>query len=270
MSEYSPPQINRKLEVNRWWVTAVLIAINVGLYCWQVLSGVDATRSTTADAIHWGADFSPLTFLEQPERLFTSMFFHFGLVHLMLNMWALYIFGSVAEQMLGRFYFIGLYLLAGLMGSLLSSYITIRDSYALLQNFDVSLMPHVGAGASGAVMGLGAALTLLALCPSLPHQRFILDKKSLVMVMAINLAFGFIATGINNAAHIGGMMMGALLALIWYISQKMNMATIGAIIGLMIGTTLCFGFYQYCVSLIPPIEPLWQEILAQMKSQLGI
>ena len=275
MSELTPPQINRKLEASRWWITAILIAINVGLYGWQVLSGVDATSPTTADAIRWGADFSPMTFLEQPQRLFSSMFFHFGLIHLMLNMWALYIFGSVAEQMLGRFYFIGLYLLAGLMGSLLSSYITIRDSYALLENFDStglqsSLMPHVGAGASGAVMGLGAALTVLALFPALPQQRFILDKKSLVMVMAINLAFGFIATGINNAAHIGGMIMGALLALIWYISQKMNVATVGSVIGLIIGTVLCFGFYQYCVSLIPPIEPLWQEILTQMKSQLGI
>lgn len=270
MSELTPPQINRKLEVNQWWITAVLIAINVGLYAWQVLSGVDATSPTTADAIRWGADFSPMTFLEQPQRLFTSMFFHFGLVHLMLNMWALYIFGSIAEQMLGRFYFIGLYLLAGLMGSLLSSYMTIRDSYALLEHFDPSLLPHVGAGASGAVMGLGAALTILALAPPLPHQRFLLDKRALLMIMAINLAFGFIATGINNAAHIGGMMMGALLALIWYISQKTNMTRVGPIIGLVIGAVTCTLFYQYCISLIPPIEPLWQEILTHMKSQLGI
>ncbi|HCK29622.1 MAG TPA: rhomboid family intramembrane serine protease, partial [Acinetobacter ursingii] len=48
MSEYSPPQVNRKLEVNLWWITAVLIAMNVGLYGWQVLSGVDATSPTTA------------------------------------------------------------------------------------------------------------------------------------------------------------------------------------------------------------------------------
>ena len=61
--------------------------------------------------------------------------------------------------------------------SLLSGYIAIRDSYALLENFDPSLLPHVGAGASGAVMGLGGALTILAILPALPRQRFILDKK---------------------------------------------------------------------------------------------
>ncbi|KYE79924.1 rhomboid family intramembrane serine protease, partial [Salmonella enterica] len=85
------------------------------------------------------------------------------------------------------------------------------------------------------VMGLGAALTILALLPALPDQRFILDKKSLVMVMAINLAFGFMETGINNAAHIGGMIMGALLAMTWYISQKIHQANLGAVVGLIIG-----------------------------------
>jgi membrane associated rhomboid family serine protease len=57
----------------------------------------------------------------------------------------------------------------------------------------------------------------------LPHQAYILDKKALLMIMAINLIFGFVATGINNAAHVGGMIMGALLALIWYLSYALNL-----------------------------------------------
>lgn len=177
MTQYQPPHINRKLNVQNWWLTALLIAINVGLFVWQIISGVDISDPAMKDAIHWGADFTPLTFSGQPERLFTSMFFHFGLVHLMLNMWALYIFGNVAESLFGRFYFIGMYLLAGLFGSLLSSYMTIQNGHELLQHFDQSLLPHVSAGASGAVMGLGAALTVLSLFPPLPHQAYILDKK---------------------------------------------------------------------------------------------
>jgi membrane associated rhomboid family serine protease len=54
----------------------------------------------------------------------------------------------------------------------------------------------------------------------LPQQRFILDKKTLLIVMGINLAMGFMISGINNAAHIGGMLMGAVLAALWYLSQK--------------------------------------------------
>ncbi|PPB87097.1 rhomboid family intramembrane serine protease [Acinetobacter soli] len=270
MTDLRPPQMNRKLDLYSWWITAVLIMINVGLFVWQIMHGVDASNPTTADAIYWGADFAPLTYLEQPARLFTSMFFHFGLIHLMLNMWALYVFGNIAEQLLGRGYYLSLYILAGLAGSLLSGYITIRDSYALLENFDPSLLPHVGAGASGAVMGLGGALTILAILPALPRQRFILDKKALLIIMAINLAFGFMATGINNAAHIGGMLMGALLALIWYVGQRFSMSAVAKLVGLATGSVLCYLAYQYCLSLLAPILELWQHILMQMKSQLNL
>lgn len=60
----------------------------------------------------------------------------------MLNMWALYIFGSVAEQLFGRSYFIGLYVLAGLMGSLLSGYIDVQNTYSLLNQFEPELLPR--------------------------------------------------------------------------------------------------------------------------------
>jgi Uncharacterized membrane protein (homolog of Drosophila rhomboid) len=102
MPEYSPPTTHRKLEMQLWWMTALLICINVGLFGWQVLNGMDITQPSSPDAIRWGADYAPLTYLAEPIRLFSSMFFHFGLIHLMLNMWALYIFGSVAEQIFGR------------------------------------------------------------------------------------------------------------------------------------------------------------------------
>jgi membrane associated rhomboid family serine protease len=112
MTETTPPQINQKLQIQTWWFTAILIAVNVGLFGWQILTGVNITDPSPMDAIAWGADFTPLTFSGEPERLFSSMFFHFGLIHLMLNMWALYIFGSVAEQLFGRSYYIGMYFLA--------------------------------------------------------------------------------------------------------------------------------------------------------------
>ena len=75
MTQYQPPHINRKLNVQAWWLTALLISINVGLFIWQIISGVDISDPAIKDALHWGADFTPLTFSGQPERLFTSMFF---------------------------------------------------------------------------------------------------------------------------------------------------------------------------------------------------
>ena len=272
MSDYPISMQNKnKIQMQLWWITACLIAINVGLFAWQVIQGMDVTQPSSMDAIRWGADYAPITFLAEPIRLFTSMFFHFGLIHLMLNMWALYIFGNVAEQLFGRLYFFGLYLLAGLMGSLLSGYISIQDTYELIKLGEPKqdLYPGVGAGASGAVMGLGAALTMLSILPQLKNQLFILDKKTLLMVLGINLAMGFMISGINNAAHIGGMIMGAALALIWYIGQKINQSTIFNIAGLIIGIASCYFFYQYCLSLVTYIAPLWQQFSQQILSELA-
>ena len=271
MPDLSPPQVNAKLEIQLWWFTALLIAVNIGLFAWQVLHGMDISNPSTADAIRWGADYAPLSFLAEPVRLFTSMFFHFGLIHLMLNMWALYIFGSIAEQMLGRMYFIGLYFLAGISGSLLSGYVSIQDTYELLRIGEANrdLLPSVGAGASGAVMGLGAALTVLSLLPVLPQQRFLLDKKTLISVMAINLAMGFMISGINNAAHIGGMLMGAFLAATWYFGQKIQRAPIVNLASLLLGLAACWFIYQYCLSLVAHIAPLWQELIEWMNRAAG-
>ena len=250
-----------------WWLTALFIAINVGLFLWQIFSGVNVSDPSLSDAIRWGADYAPLTFLEEPIRLFSSMFFHFGMVHLMLNMWALYIFGSVAEQLFGRLYFLMLYLAAGLMGSLYSGYLAIHDSVAMLnvQAIDPDLLPHVSAGASGAVMGLGGALTLLSLFPILPRQRFILDKKTLIMVMGINSVIGLTISGINNAAHVGGMLMGAVLAGIWYLCQKWQKPSLSLILGTILAVASCWLLYQYCLQQLQLIQPLWSELLQAMR-----
>ena len=81
MSELTPPQINTKFVVHLWWITAVIIAVNVGLFFWQVLHGMDVSNPSTADAIHWGADYAPLTFIpvvQEPEADWTGKT---GLVH---------------------------------------------------------------------------------------------------------------------------------------------------------------------------------------------
>lgn len=266
MTNQNPPIIHTKLDIHLWWATATIIAINIALFAWQVIVGMDISNPSSADAIRWGADYAPLTFLAEPFRLFSSMFFHFGLIHLMLNMWALYIFGSIVEQLYGRWYFLGLYLLAGLSGSLLSGYISIQDSHTLLQSNTMipELLPRVGAGASGAVMGLGASLTLLAILPALPRQKFILDKKTLIIVMAINLGMGFMISGINNAAHIGGMLMGVFLTLIWYFGQKFNKNKLLTWFGIITGSIICYLVYQYCLTQIEYVLPLWQALLAHL------
>lgn len=270
MTELQPPALNNStVRLPLSFVTLLLIIINVGLFAWQIFTGVDVSQPLTVDALRWGADYAPLTYLEEPVRLFSSTFFHFGLIHLMLNMWALYIFGNVAEKTFGHLYYLALYLLAGIAGSLLSGYIDIRNSIEFMQTMDTTLFPHVSAGASGAVMGLGGALTLLSLFQPAPQQQFVFNRNSLLLVLGINLMMGFMISGINNAAHIGGMLMGVLLALLWYVIQRFKLPNISLLIVLILGMMSCWMLYQYNQQLVQSILPLWQEILDLMKTQLN-
>lgn len=176
MTQTQPPHINRKLNVQAWWLTALLISINVGLFIWQIVSGVDI--SDPAIKMHFAGEqiLHHLLSLDSQNVYLPACFSLWYYSPYAQYVGPIY-FGNVAEALFGRLYFIGLYLLAGLFGSLLSSYINIQNGHELLQHFDQSLLPHVSAGASGAVMGLGAALTVLSLFPPLPHQVYILDKK---------------------------------------------------------------------------------------------
>ena len=89
------------------------------------------------------------------------------------------------------------------------------------------------------------------------------------MVMGINLAMGFMISGINNAAHIGGMLMGAALAFIWYIGQKLHQSLLIQMIGLIAAAVGCYLFYLHCQQLIQPILPLWEHFILLMKQSLA-
>lgn len=214
-----------KQPLRMWWLTALLIAINCGLFTGQVLSGVSATNPAGPDLIRWGADFAPLTLTSENWRLLSSMFLHIGIVHLLLNMWALYLFGVYAEFYYGRLWYIGLFMLAGIAGNLASNYVSLHNALAFsntailqastsTQMASNSLIPAISAGASGAIMGLGAALLVAALWPRKDiAPKYLLNKNALIMLTLLNLGLGMLVSGINGIAHLGGFAGGLVLAL---------------------------------------------------------
>jgi membrane associated rhomboid family serine protease len=123
-------------------------------------------------------------------RLLSSMFLHFGVVHLLLNMYCLYLVGPHLERALGRLRFSALYLLSGLAGSALS--------YAL------GAKNELAAGASGAVFGLFAAYYVL-------ERKRGYDVSQITATIALNLVFSFSVRGIDWHAHVGGLIGGALV-----------------------------------------------------------
>jgi membrane associated rhomboid family serine protease len=174
-------------------VTKALIGINVAVYVAELATGggVNGTGSTIYLK---GVLFGPL--LEQGEwwRLVTAAFLHYGPIHLLLNMVALYWFGSLLEERIGSGRYLLLYLVSGISGS----------AGALLWPGGF-LTPTVGA--SGAIFGiLGAGLVL-------ERQRDYVFGGSALGVIVINFVFTFSISGISKGGHIGGLVGGIICAL---------------------------------------------------------
>lgn len=122
-------------------------------------------------------------------RLFTGMFLHYGPLHLIVNMWALWVLGRGLEAALGPIRFLALYLLAGLGGSV-----------AVLIFAPASLT----AGASGAIFGLFSALFIVL-------RRLGRDTSVIVPAIVVNLLITFVVPGVSIAGHLGGLVTGAVL-----------------------------------------------------------
>jgi membrane associated rhomboid family serine protease len=146
-------------------------------------------------------------------RLVTSMFLHLGPLHLLTNMWALWVLGRTLEAVLGPIRFLVLYLVAGLGGS--------------VAVYLFSPYPG-GAGASGAIFGLFSALFIIL-------KRLRRDTSSIIPLLVINLAISFVP-GISLAAHLGGLVTGAIVAFaLAYSPTKNRNLYVGVAVGLLLG-----------------------------------
>lgn len=187
----------------RSYVTPALVAINILVFVAMALAtGGDSILEPDGRAhIEWGSNFGPLTSGGQWWRLFTSTFLHFGLFHVALNMYALYEGGKLTERLYGQVEFLALYVVSGLAGSLASTL------WNPLAN---------SAGASGAIFGVYGAMVTYALKPGnrLPALTARSVWPSGLLFISYSLYNGFTHAGIDNAAHIGGMLGGIAMGLL--------------------------------------------------------
>jgi rhomboid protease GluP len=183
------------VELRRLPVTALLLAA-IGVFF--LVETVQGGSTDPRVLLRLGANFPPLVRHGEYWRLVASMFLHIGVVHLLLNGWALYQLGSLFELLMGSWQLLAVYFVTGIMASLAS----------------VVFTHNLSAGASGAIFGLlGALISFL-----LRRRRTLLPRgKGLLSQLAfwavINVVFGFSMPGIDNAAHLGGFATGLLLGL---------------------------------------------------------
>jgi rhomboid protease GluP len=186
--------------------TLVLIGINVGIYLIVALQSGNIVHPSGRALVQWGANFAPLTLGHlEVWRLLTSMFLHGSLMHLAVNMYSLYQVGVATEFLCGTRKFLGVYFICGLAASAASlAYNTMRAR------------PAISIGASGAVFAVfGFFLILMWLRTDLilPTARRQILQSGAVFI-GFNLFFGLASSGIDNAAHIGGLLTGLLAGLL--------------------------------------------------------
>lgn len=180
--------------------------------------------------ITFGANLGFLTKNGEYFRLLTCAFLHIGIVHLLFNMYALYVIGPQVESFFGKFKFTLIYLLSAISASTLS----------LIFNDNV-----ISAGASGAIFGLLGALLYFGY-----YYRVYLGnvlKSQIVPIILINLVFGFVVSGVDNAAHIGGLIGGVLTSMALGAPDKNNKAD--RINGFIV-LAIYFGFIIYMAFMI--------------------
>lgn len=186
-------------EIKKEPVTAILILANVVVFLLVELTGGTESAEHMAAC---GAAYTPwiLTYGEW-YRIFTSMFLHFGIRHLVNNMLILFVLGQRLEPIVGKIRFLLIYLLGGVGGNLLSLYAdTVTNDYA------------ISAGASGAVFAVMGALIFLLI--RYRGRVADLSARQILILAAFSLYFGFASSGVNNIAHVGGLVFGFLLAAI--------------------------------------------------------
>ena len=181
--------------------TLILVALNAAMFLYMLAKGAPLMHPNAPEILRFGANFGPLTLGDQWWRMVAAMFVHIGLVHLLINEWCLWDLGFMAEQLYGPGPFLAVYLLSGITGSLVSV------SY----NSTV-----VSAGASGAIFGIAGALITTLHFGHIPAPRKALRASliSLIVFAGFNLAYGFQKGGIDNGAHVGGLVAGLILGAI--------------------------------------------------------
>ena len=181
--------------------TIILIAVNVAVFFILSLFG------DTEDAVFMmqhGAMYSDFVIQDHEYyRLFTCLFLHFGIEHLLNNMVILGALGWNLELQTGKIRFLLIYFGSGLFGNVVSLIF-----HGAAQEYTVS------AGASGAIFGLMGALLWVVIAN---HGRLgRLSGRGMLVMVALSLYFGLSNSGVDNYAHIGGLVCGFLLALILY------------------------------------------------------
>ncbi|MFV1921109.1 MAG: rhomboid family intramembrane serine protease [Methylotenera sp.] len=228
-------------------VTYVLIAINLFIFIAMLFAGAGLLHQGNNIQLSWGANFGPATQDGQWWRLFSAIFLHFGIIHLSLNSIALWDVGELTERMYGSWRLLVIYLIAGLFGNLLS--LVVQGNQA------------VSGGASGAIFGLYGALLIF-----LWRERHFFNPQEFkwffgggILFSCLTIFLGFLISGIDNAAHIGGFAAGTLAGIV--LIKPMNARIMPIYISILTVSVIVIAI-ALLLTHLPPPKYKWSDELA--------
>jgi rhomboid protease GluP len=249
-SPVAPPSIYDRLhgKAAHVPVTLLLIAANLLVFGLMLGNGAGLWHAQNSIQLAWGANFGPATQDGQWWRLGSALFLHFGLIHLAMNLWALWDGGQLVERMFGHLRFIIIYLASGLCGNLLS--LVIQGNEA------------VSGGASGAIFGVYGALLVFVW-----RERQQLNPGEFRWLFwgalgfsAVSITLGLIIPGIDNSAHIGGLVAGCLLGMLF--GRALTASNPWRWQDRVLSGSLLAGVIIYLATHIPPPAYRWSDELA--------
>ena len=249
-SPVAPPSIYDRLHGKAAHVPVTLLLIGANLLVFGLMLGNGAGLWHAQNSIQlaWGANFGPATQDGQWWRLGSALFLHFGLIHLTMNLWALWDGGQLVERMFGHLRFIIIYLASGLCGNLLS--LVIQGNEA------------VSGGASGAIFGVYGALLVFVW-----RERQQLNPGEFRWLFwgglgfsAVSITLGLIIPGIDNSAHIGGLIAGCLLGMLF--GRALTTPSPWRWQDRIFSGSLLAGGIIYLATHIPPPAYRWSDELA--------
>jgi len=210
-------------------LTQVIFGINAAVFLGMALGAQSIMDFPVSEMVRWGANIGAFTISGEWWRLVTNIFVHAGIIHIAFNMWCLWYLGALAESLYGRWTYLCIYLICGIGASLASA----------------AWHPYVpSVGASGAIFGLAGALFAAFKLGefSVPRAALTGTLRSLGAFVVYNLIFGFIIPGVDNSAHIGGLITGLILgALLALLAPKQEHAPRRAVVflGVFFALGLC-------------------------------
>ncbi|HYF32443.1 MAG TPA: rhomboid family intramembrane serine protease [Chitinophagaceae bacterium] len=187
-----------------YYVTYTLIGINVLVFIIMIASGVHIMNPSGEDILDWGGNMRQYTASGEWWRLITSTFIHIGVLHLAMNMYALYSLGLYLEPVMGRWKFLAAYLATGVLASTTSLWWSGE---------------RVSAGASGAIFGIAGVWLALLLTNYVGRKVRQAMLQSMMIYVAFNLIYG-LKGNIDNSAHIGGLVSGLVFGGLFFVMQK--------------------------------------------------